>query len=583
MNPRVFDFAANDDNISPIYGYLDSPLLTLEDAVKPISSQIPFLNASVTYALDKCRFPSDGLTQNQSASIYLYTMEDPKIYQRLNRAIQDKNRSKLKPWFPYMKLFHTALERLPSTSTMVARGVNQNLTADVNLYKPGKTFYWWRITSCSTALDVALRFAETTETQRTFFIIKCTNGKKVANHSSFPDEAEIILMPGTFLQVTAGPILQDNGSMYIIHLQESSSKALKSPSPHLPSVFLTTSVSLSKVKSTASPVQQSQPIKLPSIKSSIASAASANSSTQKVTQTYSNGNTYSGEMLNGTQHGRGVYTWISGDQYDGEWKEGVRTGYGIYKWPSGDVYKGNWVQGNMEGKGKKTYAGGGYYDGNWKNDSFNGYGVRKWASGYKYKGNWLDSERHGHGSQTFDNGTYTGDWVKGNRVGHGTYTWKSGDVYDGEWKDDVRTGYGIYKWPSGDVYKGNWVQGNMEGKGKKTYADGGYYDGNWKNDSFNGYGVRKWASGYEYKGNWLDSERHGHGSQTFDNGTYTGDWVKGNRTGHGVYKWKTGVYFDGQWMENKIHGTGKKYDTDGAIEQQVWEDDRLISSITLRK
>ena len=41
------------------------------------------------------------------------------LYGKLNKLLRDEDRSKLKPFFPYLKLLLTALERLPNIEQMV--------------------------------------------------------------------------------------------------------------------------------------------------------------------------------------------------------------------------------------------------------------------------------------------------------------------------------------------------------------------------------------------------------------------------------------------------------------------------------
>ncbi|CAF3896517.1 unnamed protein product, partial [Rotaria sp. Silwood1] len=58
------------------------------------------------------------------------------LYELLNQALRTENRGELKTWFSYLKLFLTALHKLPSQSGTVWRGIR-----DVDLsskYKTGK-------------------------------------------------------------------------------------------------------------------------------------------------------------------------------------------------------------------------------------------------------------------------------------------------------------------------------------------------------------------------------------------------------------------------------------------------------------
>ena len=83
----------------------------------------------------------------------LYSMEwqprEKSFYIILNKILCDENRSLLKPWFLYLKLFITALSKLPSIHCFVHRGIKKDLSAD---YPPGKIFVWWGFSSCTSSI-----------------------------------------------------------------------------------------------------------------------------------------------------------------------------------------------------------------------------------------------------------------------------------------------------------------------------------------------------------------------------------------------------------------------------------------------
>ena len=45
------------------------------------------------------------------------------LFAKLNELLRDEDRSKLKPFFPYLKLLLTALDRLPNIKQMVGGGM----------------------------------------------------------------------------------------------------------------------------------------------------------------------------------------------------------------------------------------------------------------------------------------------------------------------------------------------------------------------------------------------------------------------------------------------------------------------------
>jgi hypothetical protein len=58
--------------------------------------------------------------------------------------------------------------------------------------------------------------------------------------------------------------------------------------------------------------------------------------------TYSNGDSYIGEMSNGHPHGSGVMSYEGGEAYSGQWSEGKHHGRGDKNWGDGITYCGEW-------------------------------------------------------------------------------------------------------------------------------------------------------------------------------------------------------------------------------------------------
>lgn len=224
---------------------------------------------------------------------------------------------------------------------------------------------------------------------------------------------------------------------------------------------------------------------------------------QSHSQTYSDGSTFSGFLLNGEFHGRGTYTWPVGDKYVGNYRYGDSHGQGTYTWANRDQYTGDWIADSRTGKGTYTWADGRKYVGEFKDgrlwgqgtwthpdgrkyvgefrdDGFHGQGTWTNPDGRKYVGGFKDGAFHGKGTFTWPEGhQYTGDWVDGVRTGHGTFTWQDGDVYTGDFVAGDRTGLGVYQWPTGDRYIGEFVEGKREGLGTHQGAGGTIYAGIW--------------------------------------------------------------------------------------------------------
>ena len=162
-----------DKALQPLPKRPNKPLPSLQDAVKPIEKLIDDLSGHVQLSLDVCQHPKDGLTQDQSAALYLYSLQWPKgkhsFYDLFNRALRDENRIRVAPYYDYLHLFMSALEKLPSVQDRVWRGVNANLSGS---YKPNSVHVWWGVSSCSDMVHVTDAFLNQT-THRTLFNIKC--------------------------------------------------------------------------------------------------------------------------------------------------------------------------------------------------------------------------------------------------------------------------------------------------------------------------------------------------------------------------------------------------------------------------
>lgn len=119
----------------------------------------------------------------------------------LNMHLRTPDRTKLKPWFLYLKLILTGLSRLPSIQRAIYRGVKLDLSAK---YPENKEFFWWGFSSCTTSMNVlkSNQFLGKTGT-RTLFHIDCTHGKDIRQHSYYGQEEEILLLPATYFKVSS--------------------------------------------------------------------------------------------------------------------------------------------------------------------------------------------------------------------------------------------------------------------------------------------------------------------------------------------------------------------------------------------
>ncbi len=225
--------------LPPIQGYENMPLVTLEEAVESLTSLVPDVDRMV-WTVKQNQFDREhGLTDDELASILLYTMEwdprDKSFYIILNSTLQAANRDLLKPWFLYLRLIMTALDRLPSDPHLliVHRGVKLDLSAQ---YPKGSMITWWGFSSCTTSLEVLDddRFLGRSGT-RTLFNIECQSAKSIKSFSFYPEEEEVLLPPGRQFQVMS--CLDPGNGLHIIQMKEIQPKfPLINPVPKSPTL-----------------------------------------------------------------------------------------------------------------------------------------------------------------------------------------------------------------------------------------------------------------------------------------------------------------------------------------------------------
>jgi hypothetical protein len=208
--------------LGPIIGYAQEPLLPLVEACAPLAHIVDDIFTYVSVALENTPlYPADDLTHDEAAAIRLYTMEwdgkQKSLYQILNHTLNKRDREDLRPWFKYLKLFLTALVKIPfAPPQTVWRGVRKNVNDE---FPSGIQKIWWSFASCTetlTVLENEMYLGNVGE--RTLFSIETFNGKNIRTHSHFDIEDEILLLPGTCMEVLSQ--LDQSSGLHIIHLKQ---------------------------------------------------------------------------------------------------------------------------------------------------------------------------------------------------------------------------------------------------------------------------------------------------------------------------------------------------------------------------
>jgi hypothetical protein len=222
IQPQTQPVTDKKNPTEPILEYADEPLLPLAEACAPLKDILPDLDFYVKMALDETpEEPPDGLTIDESAAIRLYTIEwsggRRSLYSMLNRTLKTQDREHLRPYFKYMKLFLTALVKLPCVPPCtVWRGVTKDSSAE---FPPGTAVTWWAFSSCTTELTVLEnKMYLGNSGSRTLFSVEVINGRSIRAHSHFVTEDELLLVPGTYTVVQS--LFSPAPDLHIIHLKQ---------------------------------------------------------------------------------------------------------------------------------------------------------------------------------------------------------------------------------------------------------------------------------------------------------------------------------------------------------------------------
>ncbi|UJR22558.1 hypothetical protein I4U23_025607 [Adineta vaga] len=202
-----------------IQGYQKEPLGTLEEALQPVDSKIDHLSHYVQEAKTKCHFPSEhGLTRDESAAIYIYTMKWNNRYvnDQLHKAWASGDQSQIRSWFRYLKLLKTALDKLPTTTTGIWQGTNYDERLNEKLSSSAAPIFT-QLASCAPNDDEIRSYLQKYGGQKTMLVsYEAVNGKNVTGYTASKSQ-EIIMWPGMKLGVSKYAVVDANGSV-VAHL-----------------------------------------------------------------------------------------------------------------------------------------------------------------------------------------------------------------------------------------------------------------------------------------------------------------------------------------------------------------------------
>ncbi len=213
---------------NPITGISAAPLLPLRDAVRATGIKVP--TSCIELASEhheNMEAPcAHGLTPDEIGAVHLYTQQCP-LFVELNALLRSRDRGKLKPCLPFMRLLVGAMHKLPKHAGRVFRGMMRHLADTVGddkrgwpldqAFPVGKKLVWWAASSTSLSMKTLEAFAGKVG-RRTVFSISAKHAVDVMAYSAFGTlEQEWMLAPGAKLRVTG---VADLGEVAMVELEE---------------------------------------------------------------------------------------------------------------------------------------------------------------------------------------------------------------------------------------------------------------------------------------------------------------------------------------------------------------------------
>ncbi|CAF2930704.1 unnamed protein product [Rotaria sp. Silwood2] len=217
--PQYIQIGIKSNNpLALIDGYLNEPLLSLEEALEPFDGKIDQLSHYIKEAKMKCHYPSEhNLNHDESAAIYIYTMKwgDWCLHDHLQAALNSKDQSTLKPWFKYLKLFKSALDKLPTAKAEIWQGAPFDEKLEEQLSSEPLSVYS-SMCSCSLSANEITNYLQKTVGKKIILVgYQSVNGKLLTGHTA-NDLQEAIMWPGIRLEVSKH-VMVDACNSWILH------------------------------------------------------------------------------------------------------------------------------------------------------------------------------------------------------------------------------------------------------------------------------------------------------------------------------------------------------------------------------
>ncbi|CAF2844138.1 unnamed protein product [Rotaria sp. Silwood2] len=157
------------------------------------------------------------LTYDECAAVFAYTKEigGESLYASLNQALCSADRKALKPWLPFVRLFYSAIKKLPDLPTECFRVGKAEMLDQI---QREQRITWSGISSCSRAPKLIAK--QCRDQKSVLFVITAIHAKDISKYSADSDVKEVLLMPGTRLNVSHITRDEKNNNLMLVYLQE---------------------------------------------------------------------------------------------------------------------------------------------------------------------------------------------------------------------------------------------------------------------------------------------------------------------------------------------------------------------------
>ena len=209
-------FSENND-LKLVQGYQNERILSLEEALKPVTKMFPDISQQIQKAQKKRYYSEKGvLTEDKSAAIYIYSMKGTNnLHFHFQKAWDSKDKSQLKPWFKYLKLLKSALNKLPDVQTKVWQQINRSAVEEI--LQAGQSQLYTCMGTCSRSIEELNDVLDKKPASKVIMVgYGLVSGKDVTPYAE-GEAKEVLVWPGAKIYVAKKEI-DDQGDLTKMHL-----------------------------------------------------------------------------------------------------------------------------------------------------------------------------------------------------------------------------------------------------------------------------------------------------------------------------------------------------------------------------